>query len=163
MCDCFTQERKGGSVKRAAEHLEFGARFERTALFKVWHEELRSLSDAHLWSDRLIGKQHFWAELRCNVSRGVVWRHVQYFAGDVVFADCGTPLLLEAACCSEDGRYSLLVTQLSGGARVTDTASRWRLPEAEEPMLFPLDRDCVLKHAAMWDFEGDAQLLILER
>ncbi len=61
--DCFTQERKGGAVKAAAESIAYHDKFERTALLRVIHEEVRRLSDAGLWSSQLLGKREELPEL----------------------------------------------------------------------------------------------------
>ena len=162
-CDCVTQERKGGSVKRAVEHIEFGDRYERSALFRVWHEELRSLSDQNLWMDRLLGKQHFMAGMGCHVSSGIFWRHVSYFSCDVILVGGGNPVLVEASCCFGVGRFGMLVTPLAGGVIVTKTASRWRAPDALDTRLLHLQDGRAMQRAALWDFEGDGIVIVIER
>ena len=113
--------------------------------------------------DRLLGKQHFMAEMGCHVTSGIFWRHVSYFSGDVILVDGGNPVLVEASCCFGVGRFGMLVTPLVGGVIVTETASRWRAPDALDTRLLHLQKDRAMQRAALWDFEGDGIVIVIER
>ena len=60
VADCFTQERKGGSIKAAANSVDRTDRYERTTFLRVAHGGFRALADPQLWSNRLLGKQGPW-------------------------------------------------------------------------------------------------------
>ena len=161
-------------MKQGVEHLCFTGRYERTALFTVWHGELRALSDPTLWSNRLLGKQEEFSDLaadqgatQCQVARKMLWRHVTYSTADVILVEASAPCWIECACWFSGGRFhadrfALLVTALAGGTRVTETATRWQVPPPSGDLLF-LDEGRRVQHAAMWDVEDAEHVLVIER
>ena len=170
IADCFTQERKGGSIKAAADSIDFTDRYERTTFLRVVHGELRALSDPSLWSNRLLGKTERFPELtlghgalECISAAKIYWQHVTYAADDMILVDGGTPCFVEAAVCFDGCRFALLVSQCTAGAEVTHTASRWRLRRDQAPCILFLDERRYVKHAAMWDFEDALHVLVIER
>jgi len=115
--DCFTQERKGGLIKTAADSIDSTGRYERTTFLRVIHNELRSLSDPALWNNRLLGRTKPHPELArwhhavdCCVSAKIRWQHNTYAADDFILVDGSTPCLVEAAVCF-DGRIFALMVQ----------------------------------------------------
>ena len=115
--DCFTQERKGGLVKTAADSIDRTSRYERTTFLRVINNELRSLSDPALWNNRLLGKTqphpelaHWHSAAECFVSPKMTWQHHNYSADDIILVDGSTPCLVEASVCF-DGRHFALMVQ----------------------------------------------------
>ena len=88
---------------------------------------------------------------------------MSYFSGDVILVDGGNPVLVEASCCFGVGRCGRLATPLVGGVIVTETASMWRVPDALDTRLLHLQDGRAMQHAALWDFEGDGIVLVIER
>ena len=133
--DCFSQERKAAAVKIGNNHVDKTNRFERTTLLNVVHGELRTLSDADWWANKLCGKTADHPELAvaqgaasCEGALRMQWQHVAYAAGDVVFFD-GMPCMLECMLRFQSlGRrsFACLVVPFTDEVRVTATASRWR-------------------------------------
>jgi hypothetical protein len=168
--DCFCQERKGGTIKSAAESIDFHRQFERLTLLRVIHEEVRSLSDADLWSNRLLGSRiEDFPEVaiangraHCACSAKLRWQHVEYHIGDLITVDNGVPLIIECACCLDGSEFAFLVTVCAEGVALTDTAARWKVVRGRMYQVV-LSRTTLIKQAALWDFEQPDLVLILER
>lgn len=167
--DCFTQERKGKIVKAASEHIHYTARFERSTLLRVCANELHNLSHPDVWSDCLLGPTSRHAELastygasQCLVAKKLRWQQVTYTCDSIVFVDAGSPCLVLAGICFDGCKFALLVAQCGGREQVSTTACRWELRE-EISYVFFLGEGREIKFPAMWEFEDEKHVLVLER
>jgi hypothetical protein len=171
--DCFTQERKGATVKAAAESIAYHNQFERTAMLRVIHEEVRRLSNADLWSNRLLGKREDFPEVavqngcaQCECAATIRWNHAQYSHGDVIVVDEGPPVFIQLACCLDGSEFVLLVTPCRDGVALTETSSRWKLvvhgPAAWPAHQLRLSRVRSIRLMPFWSYERADSLLVLE-
>lgn len=117
-------------MKRAAENLDNQGRYERTALFLVWHEDFRTLSASDLWSNRLLGKVESCHDLATkhgathgSIALQLSWRQVTFSRGDVVLVGGKTPFIMQHACLL-DGRFAIVVNKCDRRETVSETASR---------------------------------------
>ena len=159
-------------MKRGVTNLSFTGRYERTALFNVWHAELRTLADPTLWGNRLEGRLQECPEFaadqgfaRCQAAKRMVWGHMTYCAAEVLLVEDSAPCFIEGACRFSGGafageRFALIVTAFTGGVAVTSTATRWHMPPASGHLLW-MDEGRHAEHAALWDFEDEQTVLVI--
>ena len=170
--DCFAQERKAAAVKIGNNHVDKTARFERTTLLNVVHGELRSLSDADWWANKLCGTIADYPELAaaqgaasCEGALRMQWQHVAYAVGDVVFFD-GMPCMLECMLRFQSlGRrsFAFLVVPFTDEVRVTATASRWRARHDLQYHVAYLTPTSDVRQAALYDIEDEEHVLVIVR